>query len=176
VYQISPFQIKQMLKDLISFAKFRYGRGVMVPYWVGQSPIQGMFPKKTLSRSCNEYEVDLRRLLGIGLLTYQGLILPHLWVPLWRVCCILLLQCNIFPSPLLPFIYYNPNIEFYVQWKVKSTTMPFEVRNTLSTIALESKRHRKCIPPSSETFINYVFSFLKGPLFLWRSTSFLSGP
>jgi hypothetical protein len=30
----------------------------MVPYWVGQSPSQGMFPKETLSRPCNEYEVD----------------------------------------------------------------------------------------------------------------------
>jgi hypothetical protein len=47
-----------MLKHLINFAKFRYGRGVMMPYWVVQPPSQGMFPKKTLSRSCNEYEVD----------------------------------------------------------------------------------------------------------------------
>jgi len=37
VHQIPPFQIKQMLKDLINFAKFRYERGIMVPYWVGQS-------------------------------------------------------------------------------------------------------------------------------------------
>jgi hypothetical protein len=35
VYQIPPFQIKQILKDLIKFSKFRYGRGVMVTYWVG---------------------------------------------------------------------------------------------------------------------------------------------
>ena len=70
-----------MLKDLINFAKFRYGRGVMMPYWVGQSPSQGMFPKKTVSRSCNEYEVDEEKnLLGMGFLTYKGLILSHLWV------------------------------------------------------------------------------------------------
>jgi hypothetical protein len=29
-----------------------------MPYWVGQSPSQGMFPKKTLSGSCKEYDVD----------------------------------------------------------------------------------------------------------------------
>jgi hypothetical protein len=40
----------------------------MVPYWVGQSPSQGMFPKKTLSRSCNEYEVDWGKTLGNGVL------------------------------------------------------------------------------------------------------------
>jgi hypothetical protein len=57
-----------MLKDLINFAKFRYGRGVMMPYWVGQSPSPGMFPKKTLPRSCNEYEVDWRKTLGHGVL------------------------------------------------------------------------------------------------------------
>jgi hypothetical protein len=27
----------------------------MVPYWVGQSPSQGMFPKKNPYKSCNEY-------------------------------------------------------------------------------------------------------------------------
>jgi hypothetical protein len=31
VHQIPPFQNKHMLKDLIQFAKFRYGRGVIVP-------------------------------------------------------------------------------------------------------------------------------------------------
>jgi hypothetical protein len=55
-----------MLKDLIKFSKFRYGRGVMVPYWVGQSPSQEMFPNKTLSRSCNEYEVYWGNTLGHG--------------------------------------------------------------------------------------------------------------
>jgi hypothetical protein len=47
-----------MIKDLIKFAKFKYGRVVMVPYWVGQSPSQGVFSKKNLSKSCSEYEVD----------------------------------------------------------------------------------------------------------------------
>jgi hypothetical protein len=40
----------------------------MVPYWVGQSLSQGMFPKITLSRSCNEYEVDQGNILGNGVL------------------------------------------------------------------------------------------------------------
>jgi hypothetical protein len=52
VHQIPPFQNKQMLKDLIQLAKFKYGRVVMVPYWVDHSPSQGVFPKKTLSKSC----------------------------------------------------------------------------------------------------------------------------
>jgi hypothetical protein len=74
-----------------------------VPYWLCQSPSQGMFPKKTLSRSCDENEVDLGILLGMGFLTYQGFILSHLWVPLWRVCYILefpLFIMQLFPNPL----------------------------------------------------------------------------
>jgi hypothetical protein len=44
-----------------------------VPYWVGQSPSQGMFPKENLSRPCNEYEVGGGQVLpGIGSLTYKG--------------------------------------------------------------------------------------------------------
>jgi hypothetical protein len=46
----------------------------MVPYWVSQSPSQGMFPKRNLSKSCSECEVDFgARLLGVGSLTYKGL-------------------------------------------------------------------------------------------------------
>jgi hypothetical protein len=37
-------------------------------------------------------------------------------------------------SKTFPLVYYGPNIECYVKWKVKSTTMPLEVRNTLSAI------------------------------------------
>jgi hypothetical protein len=33
-----------------------------------------------------------------------------------------------------PLIYYGPCIEFYVKWKLKSTAIPLEVRNTLSSI------------------------------------------
>jgi hypothetical protein len=39
--------------------------------------------------------------------------------------------------------------------------MPLEVRNTLNDMCKESKRHCKCNPPTSGTFINCVFSFLK---------------
>jgi len=38
----------------------------MVPYWVGQSQSQGVFPKKTLSKSYSEYEVDGGRIFGHG--------------------------------------------------------------------------------------------------------------
>jgi hypothetical protein len=40
----------------------------MVPYWVSQSPSLGMFPKKTLSKSCNSYEVYWGRIFGHGVL------------------------------------------------------------------------------------------------------------
>jgi hypothetical protein len=68
VHQIPPFQIKQMLKDLISFSKCMYGRVVMVTYWVSQSLSQGMFPKKTLYKSCDDYEVDWGNTFGHGVL------------------------------------------------------------------------------------------------------------
>jgi hypothetical protein len=57
-----------MLKDLMKFAKFKYVRVVMVSYWVGQSPSQGVFSKKTLSKSCSEYEVDWGSTFGHGVL------------------------------------------------------------------------------------------------------------
>jgi hypothetical protein len=44
----------------------------MVPYWVGQSPSQGMFPKKTPFKSCNEYEMDWGKTSRHGVLTYKG--------------------------------------------------------------------------------------------------------
>jgi len=40
----------------------------MVLYWVSQSPSQGIFTKKTLSRSCDEYGVDWGKTLGHGVL------------------------------------------------------------------------------------------------------------
>jgi hypothetical protein len=46
----------------------------MVFYWVSQSPSQGMFPNRKLSKSCSECEVDFGAiLLGLGSLTYKGL-------------------------------------------------------------------------------------------------------
>jgi hypothetical protein len=45
----------------------------MVPYWVSQSSSQGTFPKRNLSKSCSDHEVDFgARLLGMGSLTYKG--------------------------------------------------------------------------------------------------------
>jgi hypothetical protein len=40
----------------------------MVPCWIDQSPSQGVFPKKTLSKSCSEYEVDGGVTFGYGVL------------------------------------------------------------------------------------------------------------
>jgi hypothetical protein len=39
----------------------------MMPYSVGQSPSQGMFPKNTLSRPCSENEVDGGGTFGHGI-------------------------------------------------------------------------------------------------------------
>jgi hypothetical protein len=39
--------------------------------------------------------------------------------------------------------------------------MPLGAKNTSSSMFKESKRHCKCIPSTSGTFINYVFSFSK---------------
>jgi hypothetical protein len=109
-----------MLKDLINFSKFRYGRVVMVPYWVGQSPSQGMFPKKTLSRPCSEYEVDGGSTFGHGVLdisrahivSFMGAFVEGVLHPF--VC-----NATFFQALYLPFIFYGLNIECYVQWKVK---------------------------------------------------------
>jgi hypothetical protein len=49
-----------------------------VPYWVGQSSSQGMFPKETPSKSCNEYEVDWGRTSRHVVLDIQGFVLSHL--------------------------------------------------------------------------------------------------
>jgi len=88
VHQIPPFQNKHMLKDLIQFTKFRYGKGVIVPYWVDHFSGQEVFPKwNRFSKSCSGYEVDGVRLLGMRLHNMQGFILSHLWVSLQRVCC-----------------------------------------------------------------------------------------
>jgi hypothetical protein len=38
----------------------------MVPYWVSQSPSQGTFPEKNLSKSCSECEVDLGKTSRYG--------------------------------------------------------------------------------------------------------------
>jgi hypothetical protein len=77
-----------MLKDLIKLSKFKYGMVVMVLYWVGQYPSQGVFPKKTLSKSCDGYEVEgvlhplfanaiffQALLFAINLLWYEHLVL-----------------------------------------------------------------------------------------------------
>jgi hypothetical protein len=106
----------------------------MVPYWVGQSPSQGRIPKKTLSKSCSEYEVDWGSNFGHGVLDIsRAHIVSFMGAFVEGVLCHLCAMQH-FSSPLFSFIFYGPNIECYVQWKVKSTTIPLEVKNTLSDI------------------------------------------
>jgi hypothetical protein len=62
-----------------------------VPYWVNQFLKWGMFPRRNLSKSCGECEVDGVRLLGMGFHDIQGLVLSHLWAPLLRASHILFL-------------------------------------------------------------------------------------
>jgi hypothetical protein len=97
-------QNKQMFKDLIQFSKFRYGRGAIISYWVNQF----LFPRRILSRSCSECEVDGVRLPGMGFHDIQGFVLSHLWELLLRASHIVFLFLflkHIFLSPLL-VIYF----------------------------------------------------------------------
>ena len=75
----------------------------MMPYWVGQSPSQGVFPKNTLSNSCSEYEVDGGMTFGYGVLDISRAHIVSFMGTF--VECVLhpCLQCNLFPSP---FIYH----------------------------------------------------------------------
>jgi hypothetical protein len=94
-----------------------------------------MFPKNTLSRSCSEYEVDggitfVHGVLDISkahIVSFMGAFVEGVVHPSFAM--------KPFSKPFyLPLIYYGMNIERHVQWKVKSTAMPLEVRNTLSAI------------------------------------------
>jgi hypothetical protein len=78
----------------------------MVPYWVGQSPSQGMFPKKTLSRPCSEYEVDWGSTFGHGvfdisrahIVSFMGAFVEGVLHPF--VC-----NATFFQALYLPFIF-----------------------------------------------------------------------
>jgi hypothetical protein len=92
-----------------------------------------MFPKRILSRSCDEYEVDRGKTFGYGVLdisrvhivSFMGAFVEGVLRPLFAM--------QHFSKPL-PLIYYGLNIECYVQWKVKSITMALGIWNTLSAI------------------------------------------
>ena len=106
----------------------------MVPYWVDQSLSQRVFPNKTLSNSCTEYEVDGDMTFGHGFLDIsRAHSVSFMGAFVEGVLCHLCAMQH-FSSPLFSFIFYGTNIECYVQWKVKSTTIPLEVKNTLSDI------------------------------------------
>jgi hypothetical protein len=53
-----------------------------VTYWVSHSSSQVVFPRWTLSKSCEEDEVDGGKTFGHGFHDIQGFVLSHLWVPL----------------------------------------------------------------------------------------------
>jgi hypothetical protein len=105
-----------MLKDLIKFVKFKYGKVVMVPCWVGQSPSQGMFPKKTLSRPCSEYEVDEGITFGHGDLNIsRAHIVSFMCSFMEGVLCPSFENATFFQALYLPFIFYGLNIKCYMQ-------------------------------------------------------------
>jgi hypothetical protein len=53
------------------------------------------------------------------------------------------------------------NIECYVQWKVRSTAMPLEAKNTLSVMCKESKRHTNAFPQQAGHLLIMCFLFLQ---------------
>ena len=88
-----------------------------------------MFPNKTLSKSCSEYEVDWGNTFGHGVLdisrdyivSFMGAFVEGVLHPSFAMQ-------HFFKPFYFPLIYYHPNIECHMQWKVKSTTMPLEAR------------------------------------------------
>jgi hypothetical protein len=84
----------------------------MVPYWVDQSPSQGVFPKKTLAKACSECEVDWSKTFVHGVLdisrahivSFMGAFVEGVLHPSFAM--------QHFSQPFhLPLIYYGPNIE-----------------------------------------------------------------
>ena len=111
----------------------------MVPYWVDQSQSQGVFPNKTISKSCNENKVDGGMNFGYGVIdisrahivSFMGAFVEGVLHPS--------IAMQPFSKPFyLSLIYYDLSIECYVQWKVRSTIIPLGVRNTLSAICIEN--------------------------------------
>jgi hypothetical protein len=82
----------------------------MVPYWVSQSPSQGMFPKRTLSRSCDEYDVDWGKTFGPGVLDISRVHIVSFMGVFVEGVLRLLFAMQHFSKPL-PLIHYGPNIE-----------------------------------------------------------------
>ena len=81
----------------------------MVPYWVGEFPSQGVFPKKTPSKLSNEYEVNGGMHFGHGVLdisrdhivSFLGAFVEGMVHPSFAM--------QPFSKPFyLPLIYYGP--------------------------------------------------------------------
>jgi hypothetical protein len=118
-----------MLKDLIKFTKFKYGRVVKVAYWVDQPPSPGVFPNKTLYKLCIEHEVDLGKTFGHEILdisrahivSSMGAFMEGVLHPSFAM--------QHFSKPFyLSLIYYGTNIECFVHGKKRTTTTSLEVR------------------------------------------------
>jgi hypothetical protein len=89
-----------------------------------------MFRKKTLSRSCNEYEVDWENNLGHGVLdisrvhivSFMGFFIEGELHP-YFVCNVTFFQALFIFLCILFISFSSSNIECYVEWKEKNTTM-----------------------------------------------------
>jgi hypothetical protein len=79
-----------------------------VTYWVSHSSSQGVFPGWTLSKPCEEDEVDWVRLLGMGFMTYKGLYYL-IYGCLCRSCVAPSFSMHPFSKPIyLPLIDLSP--------------------------------------------------------------------
>ena len=79
-----------------------------------------MFPNKTLSRPCSEYEVDLGITFGHGVLDIsRAHIVSFMGAFVEGELHSFICNATFFQSLYFPFIFYGLNIECYVQCKVK---------------------------------------------------------
>ena len=102
----------------------------MVPYWVKKSPSQGMFPKKTLSRSCDEYKVDWGKTLGHGFLNISRVhIVSFMGAFVEGALHSFVCNATFFQALYFPFFSFMiRTLSAMCNGKKKSTTMPLEVR------------------------------------------------
>jgi hypothetical protein len=79
-----------------------------------------MFPNKTLSRECSEYEVDGGSNFGCGVPnTSRAHIVSFMGAFVKGVSHTFVCNVTFFQALYLPFIFCGLNIERYEQWKVK---------------------------------------------------------
>jgi hypothetical protein len=56
-----------------------------------------------LSRSCGKSDMDGGKNFWHGVHDIQGIVVSHLWVPLYRVCCTFVFNATFFQAHLFPF-------------------------------------------------------------------------